>query len=320
MSELEKKNRYDYSKYDEMSTEALKEILRLDFQMSEETESDIDAILYISEVIAKREKDSPDVEAAWERFNTKYRPFVMDGRSLYDFGDEGNTPETTPNAPAAESGRRTFPAAPQRRRQRGPRHLVRTAIAAAILAAFLAVTSATAYAMGYDLWGTIAQWTRETFSFISSPVGENAAEAGTVERLSDKEYVSLQDALTAYGITESLMPSWIPEGFSADVITVDDSLSPALTFFTAKYSRDTQSIIISINMHQTADDTKYATWQKDDIGVISLELEGCTFYMMENNSQQSAVWVNGVFECGIIGDISQSELTDMIKSIYYEER
>ena len=103
MSDLKKKNRVDYSKYDEMGTEALEEILRLDFQMSEEAESDIDAILYISEVIARREKNPPDVGAAWEQFNTKYRPYVTDGRSLYDFGDEDGAPGTVSNNSAVES-------------------------------------------------------------------------------------------------------------------------------------------------------------------------------------------------------------------------
>ena len=72
MSELNDRNRHDYSKYDEMSTEALEQILRLDFQASEDSESDIDAILYISEVIAKRKKPSAedDVDVAWKQFKT----------------------------------------------------------------------------------------------------------------------------------------------------------------------------------------------------------------------------------------------------------
>ena len=89
MSELNNQNRHDYSKYDEMSTEALEQILRLDFGSLDETESDIDAILYISEVIEKRKRQSNeiDVDTAWEKFKTKYHPYT-DGRSLYDFGDE----------------------------------------------------------------------------------------------------------------------------------------------------------------------------------------------------------------------------------------
>lgn len=318
MSDLKKKNRVDYSKYDEMGTEALEEILRLDFQMSEEAESDIDAILYISEVIARREKNPPDVGAAWEQFNTKYRPYVTDGRSLYDFDDEDDMPEISPGNSAVEPNSRNFSMTPLRRQWRGTRRLVRIGVIAAIMAAFLVVTSATAYALGFDLWGTIAQWTKDTFSFVSSPVEESYTDTNAAEGLPDAEYITLQEALNAYGVAESLVPTWIPEGFEVDVVTVDDLLSPVLTVFTAKYVCNSQSIIIFINMHQTSEDTKYATWQKDDIDVTPLELEGRTFYMMENNNQQSVVWVDGVFECGIVGEISRIELTEIIKSIYKE--
>lgn len=95
MSGLDSRNSKDYSKYDRMSTESLEELLRLDAELPDGEGPDIDEILYISEVIAKREKEHPtgrysevDVDAAWENFQTKYLPAMSDGRSLYDFDDE----------------------------------------------------------------------------------------------------------------------------------------------------------------------------------------------------------------------------------------
>ena len=111
MSGLDSGNRKDYSKFDRMSTESLEELLRLDAELPDGEGSDIDEILYISEVIAKREEEHPtgryseiDVEAAWETFQTKYRPFVTDGRSLYDFDDdEPGSTETASPAPGTSS-------------------------------------------------------------------------------------------------------------------------------------------------------------------------------------------------------------------------
>lgn len=45
MSGLNSENRKDYSKYDEMSTESLEELLRLDAELPDGEESDIDEIL-----------------------------------------------------------------------------------------------------------------------------------------------------------------------------------------------------------------------------------------------------------------------------------
>ena len=85
----------DCSKYDAMSTESLEEFLRLDAESPNGKEIDTEEALYISEVIVKRDREHPtgrytevDVKAAWEEFQTKYLPYMTDGRSLYDFDDD----------------------------------------------------------------------------------------------------------------------------------------------------------------------------------------------------------------------------------------
>ena len=90
MSVPEQSKKRDYSHYDQMSTAELEQILRLDFQASDESGSDLDAILYIADLLAKRNGPS-DPDAAWERFQAQYRP-CADGRSLYDWDDSGDTP------------------------------------------------------------------------------------------------------------------------------------------------------------------------------------------------------------------------------------
>lgn len=319
MSELEKKNRYDYSKYDEMSTETLEEILRMDFQMSEDAESDIDAILYISEVIAQREKDLPDVEAAWKQFNTKYRPYVTDGRSLYDFGDEDDAPEAAPDHFAAESNSHTFHAAPQRKRQRGTRRLVRLAVIAAVMTVFLFATSATAYALGYDLWGAFIQWTKETFSFVSPAISESDAETNWVSNLSEGEYATLQDALTAYGVTESLVPTWIPDNFAMQTLSVSENAKPGCVVFYTTFSCQDKWLTVQINMYHSFDNMDYTIWQKDEAEITSIDSNGHTFYMVENAGRWSATWTDDLFECNITGDVTSEELVKIIESIYEKD-
>ena len=54
MSESKEHFYRNFSKFDEMSTEELNEILRQDSQLPDGEDSDTDAILYIMGVIAKR--------------------------------------------------------------------------------------------------------------------------------------------------------------------------------------------------------------------------------------------------------------------------
>lgn len=266
MSELNKKDRHDYSKYDEMSTEALEEILRLDFQMSEDTESDIDAIMYISEVIAKRDKQSGapavNVEAAWEQFRTKYLPYA-DGRSLYDFDDD------EPGCAKASASASDDPAPNGKKHisARGRRRLGRIAILAAAVAVLFSLMMATTYALGYDLWGAFARWTKDTFAFGSGSVTSN-----TEEPVKGAEYPTLQAALDLYGITEPLAPTWVPDGFVLDSVSVDDTSNPRVIIFQANYGCEDRWIAIQITMHRDANNITYTEWQKDDAGITTIEL------------------------------------------------
>lgn len=150
MSESKEHFYRDFSKFDEMSTEELNEILRQDSQLPDGEDSDTDAILYIMGVIAKRNQELPssdfgDVNHAWSSFNKNYRFASSEGCSLFDFDDEpqlnGTSDKTQILRPAPRSNTR-------------PRKWVlRTArILAAVIAVLLA-TSLTAYAFGFDLWG-----------------------------------------------------------------------------------------------------------------------------------------------------------------------
>lgn len=318
MSGLDGGNGKDYSKYDEMSTESLEALLRLDAQLPDGEKSDIDVILYISEVIAKREKERPtgryaeiDVDAAWETFQTQYRPYLKDGRSLYDFDDD----EPSRTEAVASASDISSPTGKKHKSARDKRRLGRVVLIAATIAVLLSLMTATAYALGYDLWGAFARWTKDTFTFVSaSTVGSTDSETDVPVR--EQEYVSFREALDTYGITEPLAPTWVPEGFEIESVSVDESSSSRIIVFQANYCCDKRWIIVQITMHLDSDSTVYSEWQKDDEAITAIEIDNCTFYMMRNAERECAAWSNGPFECSIIGDISSEELSEVLKSIH----
>ena len=70
----------DFSHLDKLSTEELQEILRQDSLLDDDS-SDIDTILYITNLLASRASssdDSKDVEAAWKSFKENYYPYISD--------------------------------------------------------------------------------------------------------------------------------------------------------------------------------------------------------------------------------------------------
>ena len=77
----------DFSHFDKLSTEELREILRQD-SLSEDSSSDVDAILYITGLLVSRSgsaNDSVEVEKAWESFKENYYPYISDPEPLWKF-------------------------------------------------------------------------------------------------------------------------------------------------------------------------------------------------------------------------------------------
>ena len=111
---------------------------------------------------------------------------------------------------------------------------LRVACMAVVFAVLFFGGTITSYAFGYDLWGAFAHWTRETFGFAYVTPTDHP-----------KSYSSLQDALSHYGITEPLAPTWIPDGYTLQ--SVDVSETPASTKFLAAYKDiDKKEFTISV--------------------------------------------------------------------------
>ncbi|NLL39840.1 MAG: DUF4367 domain-containing protein [Clostridiales bacterium] len=285
------KNR-DFSKFDNMSTEELEEILRADSQLPDDVNSDTDAILYIMGVIAKREKEHPtgkftDVHKAWKSFTDYYLPYSNDDKALYDFE----------NGESKVNGQANLlpPSRPNKKSR-----VMRASLVAAVFSVLLLAGTVTAKAFGLDLWGTIAKWTMETFGYSMPGTTENPAG-----------YISLQDALSKYGVTEPIAPSWIPEGYK--LISVDVSETPVKTKFLATYKNNSDELIISVTKTLNR---SLATFEKDANEVTMYVAGGIEHYIMTNNGRKRAVWIVDSYECAISGQITDDEIVRMIDSIY----
>lgn len=295
MSGLNHEKRRDFSVFDKLSTEELEEILRQDSMLPEDKESDTEAILYITEVLAKRESENPthnlqDRETAWDEFNEVYRPFVSDTRPLWADDDDRDA-----SAPAA------FVSKP-----RTMRGIVRAAGIAAIAAAFIFAGSLCAYALGYDLWGNLAEWTKEIFHFTqtSEPSQSGAGEDGEFAPV----LAELAALLEEHGVAADVLPGYMPEGYEQ----------------------------VELNYYQTGDGCWLGTYENDEGEFLALDYRvggttvytkddddpelymsgsGRQFYIFTNVGKYRAAWLYGDMECSIFGLSDKSELLKIIDSI-----
>ena len=263
-----------FAKYDSMTTEKLEEILRLDAEMPEGQESDIDKILYIMEVLAERKRNNchtgKTALEAFESFKQNYMPEI----------ENNSVPVKTKS---------------------GLPRWVRSLTAAAAVLAFLLVGSVTAKAFGFNVWKAVIQWTQETFHF---------GNWGNSDPRNSRAYASLQEALEQGEITTPLAPTWFPDGYELDDITIQQT--PFKKVYKAIYTNGEQILIITVQDH--LGNSPVYVEQSEGL-VEEFEISGITYYLVENNEKVQAAWILDSYECGISGKVTIDELKLMINSI-----
>ena len=296
----------DYSRFDAMDTDQLKEMLYRDSLLPDSEESDTDTLLYIMEVIARREQQESasafvNVDAAWKSFNENYFPAGNDGQSLYDDTNSESQREI------ADTQRHPFTS--RRPIRRGQRIWARIASVAALLAVLVFAGSLTAYAFGYDLWGAVAQWPQEFFRFKSDPAEQSQ------QLLPDNNHHPALDGLYQLmdedGLPGSLLPEYLPEGY--EPVTTKVTKMSARTDYYCHLQSDTGSINVIYSVYP--DGNFMTQFEKDPGDPEIYNSNGTTYYIMTNVGRYRAAWTSGNIECRISGVASRDEIIKIIDSI-----
>lgn len=282
MPNTQNRGNKDLSRFDNMKDEELEELLRLDAQKTEGEESDLETILYVMEVLAARKRNSDNsgktAQEAFKSFKENYMPHT-----------DSETEENSVHRSA-----------------RQPRRWLRSLSAVAAALAIVVMCSVTANAWGFDIWGTVAKWTQETFSFGNG--SELHLTEPTVE--DPGEMSALQQELVKQKIQTPLVPAWFPEGYELADVRVDET--PVQLTIIAIYRNGEQEIKIQIRRYLDADPQLV---EKSGSLVEVYEADGITYYIFSNTDEICAAWINESYECYILGELTVEEAKRMIDSI-----
>lgn len=280
MSENTNRSNQDFAKYAAMTTEELEELLRLDLDAPPEQESDTEVLLTIMEVLTQRKKPEKTAFEALESFRQNYMP------------------EEKRTAPALNCKKKT--------NSRTPARWLRTLAATAAVIAVILLTSVTAKAFGWDIWDAVVKWTEDTFH-ISIGTPSDATEPVNGDELS---YDSLEEALEKSEVIVALAPTWFPNNYTLESITIERT--PLQKIYRATYQNGDIPLKIIIREYISAD-PQYI--EQSEGLVETYEASDITYYLFANNSRTQAAWINESFECYILGELTISELKTMIDSI-----
>lgn len=178
----------------------------------------------------------------------------------------------------------------------------------AVIAAALLIVTATAFR-----WPDyLVAWGNELFSI--SPV---RTESGVMEleTLNDSDYLSLGDAVQAYSL-ERVAPTWIPREFALANVRIQEFGS--VTNIIALYSGDNaDDIVIRISSYEVEADMPDLNIEKDQQQNREVYIvDDISHQISQNYDRLQASWKNGRCICSITGNITETQLKEMVNSIY----
>ena len=281
MSEMN--SRESSTRYDEMTTDQLREILRKHAHGELEKEPDTEELFYIMEVLANRESENPEkqiksTEEAYATFVKHYAPEMAEDKPI----------------PFPKRGTLTT------------RWMKRVAVVAIVCVALMtAAVSAKAFAP--DFWEKVASWTKEIFRFENVTDGTEGKNPETVNNV---ELDSLREALNQHKMPATLVPRWIPEGYiCVDVSTME---TPKARTIFAKYKKDGNQLLIQIR--QVVGVAPQQIEKNEDLIEI-YTADGIEYYIFSNDEFMQTAWIVGEYECLIIGKLTMEEMKKIIDSI-----
>lgn len=282
-----------YPFLEQMRTEELEALLQQEFTAADGGEPDVDYIMAIMEVMKQRDANPPaaevDVDAAWRDFKENYQGQA----SAYET-------EVLPERDSSHLDQITSPS-PKKKSRRILR-------AAAITAACIVILCGAASAFGFDILQAFADWTAETFGFVTP--GQEEAEAP------QDPYLELRLAV-AEETDLPVVPNWAPKGTvskeEVSVINRSDGVRLQATYINSQ-----GEFTIRIQIYNSLPEEYFGVYQKNDHNVTKYDSGGIIHYLMENTETCSVAWLNGDIETLIQGNLTMGDLEKMVDSIYEE--
>ena len=250
---------------------------------------------------------------------------------------ENKTP--VPPHPDAEESRRELERKiqslredPSTERQAGTRRAVRlrsilrVSLVAALLTACLFGAMVAAQAAGIDVFGAVARWTEDVFSFGNIPAQSGPGTTTTTlseqpdlqEPLSEKAAEIPEEAEEMQAILEEdgqvLYFPQIPKNFNlaSSQLFVDPRTQEAT--FIVMYERQDQYIgfqIIQYNSRPPA-----TVHEKDGTPVQEYEINGIKHYILSNNGTVSAAWMQNNVEYSLWTNSNDIDMESLLQTLY----
>ena len=184
--------------------------------------------------------------------------------------------------------------------------------AAAAIALVCAVIFAIPQSADADgLLDRLVQLTDSILQFFDPDSAPQEEQTETVFQTEHPGLQQLHRKLTEYGITDPVVPMWLPEGY--ELTELKTMAIDNLTKICANFTYEDRSVLIWYMLSSEITATQYDV---DDKQAEHYEVAGIYHTIVKNGEKLSATWARDRIECLMTVDLESEAIYDIIDSIY----
>ena len=187
---------------------------------------------------------------------------------------------------------------------------VRIAVAVAVVIALALTVPQSAEAEGF--WERLSRWTDSIFEFFA--LGDEVAAQEYVFKTDNPGLQQVYDTVTAMGITDPVVPMWLPEGY--ELLQCEVTETPSKSFAHSRFENGKNVIVLDLAIRDAESPRQYS---KDEENANKVEIEGIEYIVLHNEEWWTAAWTRDRLECAIAIDCHEETLYKILKSIYTME-
>ena len=186
------------------------------------------------------------------------------------------------------------------------KRFVSLAAAAAIVLILLMTVPQTVGAE--NIFEILGRWTRDLFSFSNET--NNQDNGDYVFQTDNEGLQQIYDAVVEQGITDPVVPTWIPEGYDLKQFRVLSPNENAKVY--AYFAKEENYIQFAVEICGADSSNKYP---KDEDNTIVYDSWGVYYYIVTNEDTWKAIWNNEIAECSLVTNVDEDTLYQMLNSI-----
>ena len=162
-----------------------------------------------------------------------------------------------------------------------------------------------------SIFDVLFRWTSSIFEFVNPDRNESYPNEDGTFATDHPGLQQIYDKITELGVTEPVVPMWLPEGFELLNLKANPLLDDGYKV-NAAFRCEEKLLFITYRISPDIA-TKF---EKEETDVELYNYSGVKHFIMDNGENLSVTWaINGV-ECLINTDASRDDVYAIIKSIY----